>query len=311
MRFVTFEEGGRVRAGVLQHAPAADGGPGTADLLADLSHPALSDCLGEVPPDLLAMITDGLGTIAERIAARLDERPNAGALGPLTGECLHLLAPIPTPPRIVGAAHNYACALRERGLTPPEAPVLFEKNPSTVIGPDAPVVLPTGVGGITYEAELAVVIGRRAEAVSLGAALDHVAGYTLFNDVSASEVIRADGGFERGKNFATFGPMGPWLATADSFDPAQGQRVTLTVDGTVRQDGSLADLLFGVAELISRLSREAALEPGTVIATGTPAGVAPVQVPPTWLRPDSVMVTAIQGLGQLRNPVRSEVPADA
>lgn len=305
MRFVTFEEGGTVRAGVLY------GAPGEGETLVDLADPVFADCLGDTPPDLLAMIAAGLGPIASRIAQRLAERPGAGTLGPVAGEGLRLLAPIPAPPRIIGAAHNYACALKERGLPPPEAPVLFDKHPSTVVGPDAPVILPVGVGGITYEAELAVVIGRRAEAAAVEDVLYHVAGYTLFNDVSASEIIRADGGFERGKNFPTFGPMGPWLATADAFDPSQGQRVTLSVDGTFRQDGTVSDLLFGVAELIAYLSRDAALEPGTVIATGTPAGVAPVQTPPTWLQPDCVMITAIEGLGQLRNPVQSEVPQDA
>ncbi|SFE93176.1 fumarylacetoacetate hydrolase family protein [Roseivivax sediminis] len=309
MRFVTFEEGGRERAGVLLLPAGTD--PGGADLLADLAHPDLADCLGDVPPDLLAMITAGLGPIAERLTARFSERPGAGVLGPVATQNVRLLAPLPAPPRIIGAAHNYVCAMRERGLPPPDAPVLFEKSPATVVGPDAPVILPAGAGGITYEAEFAAVIGRRAEAVTAEDALSHVAGYTLFNDVSASEIIRADGGFERGKNFPTFGPMGPWLATADTFDPTQGQRVTLSVDGTIRQDGTVSDLLFGVAELIVHLSRDVALEPGTVIATGTPAGVAPVQTPPTWLQPDCEMITAIEGLGQLRNPVQNEVPTDA
>lgn len=305
MRFVTFEEGGSARAGVIC------GGPGVAETLVDLADPEFADSLRDTPPDLLAMISVGLNPIASCIAKRLAERPGAGRLGPVTAEGLRLLAPIPAPPRIIGAAHNYSCAMKERGLPPPEAPVLFEKQPSTVVGPDEPVILPAGGGGITYEAELAVIIGRRAEAVAAEEVMDHVAGYTLFNDISASEIIRADGGFERGKNFPTFGPMGPWLATADTFDPSLGQRVTLSVDGTIRQDGSLSDLIFGVAELIAQLSRNAALEPGTVIATGTPAGVAPVQTPPTWLQPGSVMITAIEGLGQLRNPVQSEVPQDA
>nr|WP_274425091.1 fumarylacetoacetate hydrolase family protein [Chelativorans sp. YIM 93263] len=228
----------------------------------------------------------------------------AGARLPLAE--VSLLAPLPNPPRIVGAAHNYRCALRERGLPLPDAPVLFEKLPTSVIGPDVPVVLPEGAGGVTYEAELAVVIGQRAEKVAPETALEHVAGYTLFNDVSASEVIKADGHFERGKNFRTFGPMGPWLATPEEVDLATGPRLTLSIDGEMRQDGSTADLVFGIAELISLLSYETPLASGTVIATGTPAGVAPVQTPPTWLKPGTVMTVAMEGFGQLSNPVESE-----
>lgn len=299
MRFVTFEESGSSRAGVLLARAEVD--RDGADKVLDLSHPAVADCLMGVAPDLLAMVEAGLGSIAERIA-ELGAPPASACL---PQGAVRLLAPLPVPPRIIGAAHNYTCALRERGVPAPEAPVLFEKSASTIVGPGATVFLPEGAGGITYEAELAVIIGRRADAVTPQAGLDFVAGYTLFNDISASEIIRADGTFERGKNFPTFGPMGPWLATPDEVDPVAGHRVTLTVDGTLRQDGTTADLLFGVAELISYLSQIAPLEPGTVIATGTPAGVAPLQSPLTWLAPGSVMTLAIEGLGQLTNPVET------
>lgn len=293
MRFVTFSDDRPARAGVML---------GEADVL-DLGHSDCAEALGGVTPDLLAMIEIGLEPIATRIETL---RPSAAARRQLSD--VSLLAPLSKPPRIVGAAHNYRCAVGERGLEPPAAPVLFEKLPSTVVGPGDPVILPANAGGVTYEAELAVVIGRRAEAATAETAMAHVAGYTLFNDVSASEVIRADGNFDRGKNFPTFGPMGPWLATPEEFDPATGARVSLSIDGTTHQDGSTADLIYGVADLIVWLSRERPLEPGTVIATGTPAGVAPVQSPPTWLRPGSVMTVAIEGLGRLSNPISREVP---
>ncbi|MBT55304.1 MAG: fumarylacetoacetate hydrolase [Mameliella sp.] len=299
MRFVTFNEGGRTRAGVLT-GQADDDSAEQGEVL-DLAHPDFADCLRGVAPDLLEMVSAGLDPIARRIAAL--GQPPASACLPL--QTVQLLAPLPNPPRIVGAAHNYACALKERGVPAPKAPVLFEKSALTVIGPGATVILPEGAGGITYEAELAVVIGRRAKEITPQEAMEFVAGYTLFNDISASEIIRADGSFDRGKNFPTFGPMGPWLATPDEVNPSGGHRVTLEVDGVYRQDGTTADLLFGVAELISRLSHASALEPGTVIATGTPAGVAPVQTPPTWLEPGTVMTVAIEGLGQLVNPVEN------
>lgn len=297
MRFVTFNHDGITRAGAL-----VDSATSSKIEVLDLSHEAFSDCLKGAGPDLLAMIETGLNRIARRIMSR--SGVEAGARLPLAE--VRLLAPLPNPPRIVGAAHNYRCALRERGLPLPDAPVLFEKFPTTVIGPDVPVVLPAGVGGVTYEAELAVVIGRRAEKVSTETSLEHVAGYTLFNDVSASEVIKADGQFVRGKNFRTFGPMGPWLATPEEVDLMAGHRLTLSVDGEMLQDGSTVDLVFGIAELISRLSHEVPLVSGTVIATGTPAGVAALQTPPTWLKPGMVMTVAMEGFGHLSNPVESE-----
>jgi len=299
MRFVTFREGGHTRAGVLT-GQAVDDAAEQGEVL-DLAHPGFADCLRGVAPDLLAMVRAGLGPIARRIAAL--EQPQAQ--GCLSLQTVRLLAPLLHPPRIVGAAHNYTCALKERGVPAPEAPVLFEKSTLTVVGPGETVRLPEGVGGITYEAELAVVIGRRAKEITSQEAMEFVAGYTLFNDISASEVIRADGNFVRGKNFPTFGPMGPWLATPDEVDLSAGHRVTLKVDGTYRQDGTTADLVFGVADLISHLSHFSALEPGTVIATGTPAGVAPIQSPPTWLESGTVMTVAIEGLGQLLNPVEN------
>lgn len=297
MRFVTFSDAGQARAGVFVPGDGEDG-----NYILDLAHPAYLACLGGVAPNLLDMIESGLDSIAEKIAAQ----GNSWDAARLAISSIKLLAPLPHPPRIVGAAHNYRCAIAERGIVAPDEPIFFEKNSDTVIGPDAPVILPAGAGGVTYEAEFAAVIGHFAQNVTVADAMNYVAGYTLFNDVSASEVIRRDGNFERGKNFPTFGPMGPWLVTPEEIDPVMGARVTLDIDGVLRQNGTTADLLFSIAEMISRLSRERPLTVGTVIATGTPAGVAPMQSPPTWLASGTVMTVAIEGLGRLSNPVQSE-----
>lgn len=297
MRFVTFEHEGRTRAGAI----ITSGGDGREHVL-DLSHESFAECLAGVAPDILQMIEAGLSGIVQHL-------PNPATLAEgatIPRENVRLLAPLPNPPRIIGAAHNYRCALRERGLPLPDAPVLFEKLARTVVGPDDPVILPAGAGGVTYEAELAVVLGRNTHCVSPEEALDHVAGYTLFNDVSASEVIKADGHFGRGKNFSSFGPMGPWLVTPDEFDPAGPRRIFLSIDGETRQAGSISDLVFGVSELISRISQDAPLAPGTVIATGTPAGVAPTQIPPTWLEAGTVMMIQMEGMGRLSNPIVNE-----
>ena len=297
MRFVTLRHEGRTRAGVLR------GNLGDAEaFVVDLAHPEISDLLDGAQPTLPALIEADLQAVCGRLSAT--EEPAAARIACAD---IEVLAPLPCPRRIIGIAHNYRCALAERGMELPSQPVVFEKHPSTVIAPGDTVHLAPGIGGVTYEAELAAVIGLRADSVPPENALAHVAGYTIFNDVSASEIIRADGGFERGKNFATFGPMGPCLVTPDEVGDPKNLGVSLEVDGEVLQSGSTADMLFGVAELVSILSRERPLEVGDVIATGTPAGVAPLRSPPTWLRSGSIVSVTIDTLGTLSNPVADEV----
>ncbi|WP_296524280.1 fumarylacetoacetate hydrolase family protein [Rhodoplanes sp.] len=296
---MTFEHGGAARAGVLEA-----GRPGDDETVVDLGHAALRDIVGP-DPSMLALITAGL----DRIEARL-----AGAAVPAAARLpradVRLLAPLPRPGRIVGVAHNYRDAIAERKIPAPETPVVFIKESATVIGPDDAVVLPAGIGGVTYEGELAAVIGRRAVAVATDAALSHVAGYCTCNDISASAVIRADGHFRRGKNFPTFFPLGPVLVSASDIPDPQRLRITLTMDDATLQNGSTADMLFSVAELIAILSAEQPLEPGDIIATGTPAGVAPMRTPPTWLRPGAVLTTEVEGLGRLVNPITEKDLAD-
>ncbi|MCK1643047.1 fumarylacetoacetate hydrolase family protein [Bradyrhizobium sp. 157] len=222
-----------------------------------------------------------------------------------------LTAPLPEPRRIFGIAHNYRDALAERGMAPPEKPVLFVKAPRTITGAGQAVVLPTGIGGVTYEAELAAVIGTRAENVGKDRALDHVVAYGCFNDISASEIIKADGHFDRGKNFATFAPFGPYLASRDEVKDPHVLAVSLKVDGRTLQSGSTRDMLFDVADLVSYLSALQALEPGDIIATGTPAGVAALHKPPAWLKPGSTVEVEVEGLGRLQNPIIEGPAPDA
>lgn len=296
MRFVTFDDGAGARAGVL--APAGD-------RVLDLAHPSVAGGLCGAEPQVLALIDAGL----ERVVAALrPETAPEAAWRPRAA--VRLLAPLPRPRRIAAVAYNYRDAIAERGLDLPPEPVLFEKHPETVVGPDALVVLPPGIGGVTYEAELAAVIGRPARDVPVADALDFVAGYFAFNDVSASEIIRAERSFDRGKNFPTFGPSGPWLASADEIPDPQALSVRMSVSGVVRQASTTAQMLFGVAELIAFLSaRGDGLKVGDVIATGTPAGVAPAQVPPTWIRPGDSLTVEVEGLGVLMNPVVEGSPA--
>jgi 2,4-diketo-3-deoxy-L-fuconate hydrolase len=289
MRFVTFA--GR------------DGRPGTGVLVseqvADLSHPACSAFVGGTPPTLLQMVEQGLARWAERLAGA---RFPSAALQPLAG--VKLLAPL-QPGKIVGAAFNFTDALAERKMAAPAEPVTFVRSGCTVVGPDQPILIPPDVGSVGYEAELAVVIGRRARRVSPQDAMRHVAGYTAHNDVSGSDLVKADGGnFVRGKNLPATAPLGPWLATPDEVPDPYALRIRLDIDGRPLQDGSTGTMLFRIAELISYVSHRMPLEPGDVIATGTPAGVAAMHHPPAWLQPGATVTVEVKGFGRLSNPVQ-------
>jgi len=293
MKLVTFEQNGSARAGLLR--------PGDEDHVLDLAHAAVRPHLAGTPPLLDALLAWGF----DKLAAALE-----GA--DLPADCriplrdVRLLAPFPNPPRIIAAAHNYKDAVTERGMAFPEEPVIFDKHPGTVVGPDEPVMFPESIGGVTWEAEMAAVLGAPLKDASPEEALGAVAGYFVFNDVSASEVIRADGNFERGKNFPTFGPCGPVFVTADEIADPQNLRVRFTLNGEVMQDSTTAQMLFGVGDLIAHLSRIYDLQCGDVIATGTPAGVGAVRKPPRWLKEGDVMICEVEGLGRLENTVRYE-----
>jgi len=298
VRFVTFSKDGAARAGVLVGDAA-----GAADSVFDLGADSMQAALGGIEPQVASLVAAGLDRIATSIAQHGLREGARLRLGDVS-----LLAPIPRPRRIIGIAHNYRDAIRERGIEPPRAPVVFIKKPETVIGPNVPVVLPAGIGGVTYEAELAVVIGTRGRGISVDRALSHVVAAVAFNDVSASELIKKDGNFDRGKNFPTFGPLGPYLATVDEVGYLQQLAVRFEMDGVTLQESNTAQMLFSVAELLAFLSRDEALEVGDIIATGTPAGVAPVRKPPTWLRPGGSMSVSVQGLGTLTNPIVEGAP---
>jgi 2-keto-4-pentenoate hydratase/2-oxohepta-3-ene-1,7-dioic acid hydratase in catechol pathway len=210
---------------------------------------------------------------------------------------VRLLAPC-QPSKIVALGKNYAAHAREmaaKGMSSevPSEPLIFLKPPSAVIGPGEAIVYPAMSQQVDYEAELVVVIGRRAKSVAQGEARSYVLGYTCGNDVTARDLQKKDGQWTRGKGFDTFCPLGPWIVT--NPDPANLHLET-RVNGVVRQSGVTSDLIFGVEVLVSHISQIMTLEPGDVIMTGTPAGVGP-------LVPGDVVEVEIEGIGVLRNPV--------
>jgi 2-keto-4-pentenoate hydratase/2-oxohepta-3-ene-1,7-dioic acid hydratase in catechol pathway len=236
---------------------------------------------------------------------RLDGPPwtggaETGASDALAG--VRLLAPA-VPTKIVCVGLNYRAHIAESqsvvpGAEPPREPLIFLKPPSAVVGHDQPIRYPAGVTRLDPEAELALVIGRRARHVPEAEAADCVAGITCFNDVSARNYQRGDGQWTRAKGFDTFAPMGPWIAAG--LDPSD-LAVECRVNGQRRQHARTSDLLFPVPHLVSFISRVMTLEPGDVIATGTPAGIAPIQ-------PGDIVEIEVEGVGVLRNRVEASEP---
>lgn len=217
-----------------------------------------------------------------------------------------LLAPLTRPGKIVAIGLNYASHATEGSVELPKEPLVFAKFASAIVGPDEPITWdPALSDAVDYEAELAVVIGRRARNVTIETALDHVFGYTCLNDISARDLQFADGQWVRSKSLDTFCPIGPWIVTADEIEDPQALRIECEVSGQVLQSGTTADMVFSVAELIARLSAAFTLEPGDVIATGTPPGVGWFRVPRRMLRDGDDVVVRIGHIGELRNPVRA------
>lgn len=218
-----------------------------------------------------------------------------------------LLAPVPRPPKIIGVGLNYRDHAQETRKPLPKAPILFSKASTAVIGPRQAIVIPRAAQQVDYEVELGVVVGVSGRSISEEEALNHVAGYTVFNDVSARDFQFRDGPWFRGKSFDTFAPMGPCLVLRDQLPNPQNLRLRLRVNGRTRQDGTTANMVFSITQLIADISQVMTLEPGDVIATGTPAGVGFVAKPkPVFLQPGDVVEAEIEGIGVLRNPVVAE-----
>lgn len=248
---------------------------------------------------------------SDALRALLAEQPDlrkAPAVRPaLDDGAWTVLCPVRAPEKVLAIGLNYSDHARESGAALPETPLVFAKTPNSLVGPDEAVGWRAAdAEQVDYEAELAVVIGRRAHRVPTAGALDHVLGYTACNDVSARDVQFSDGQWTRGKSFDTFCPLGPWIVTRDEVPDPQSLGVRCRVNGELLQDGTTADMVFPVAELVSRLSQVMTLEPGDVIATGTPVGVGFARTPPVFLRDGDVVEIEIDGLDVLRNPVRVE-----
>jgi 5-oxopent-3-ene-1,2,5-tricarboxylate decarboxylase/2-hydroxyhepta-2,4-diene-1,7-dioate isomerase len=208
--------------------------------------------------------------------------------------------PLYRPGKIICLGLNYEEHAAEAGRTRPEEPIYFEKAVTAMAAHDQPIVYPDGLGRIDPEAELAVIIGKRAKNVELSAAAEYIAGYTILNDVTARDMQSRDVQnrlpWYRSKSLDTFCPVGPWIVTANEIDPLEPLRIRLMVNGEVRQEGSTGDLIFDIPSLIARISSLITLESGDIISTGTPSGIAPIY-------PGDVVEIEVEKIGVLRNPV--------
>jgi acylpyruvate hydrolase len=250
-------------------------------------------------PDMTAFLAAGQSarSEADRIA-RGELRANSTNLTQVK-----LLAPVLRPTKIVAIGLNYFDHARETKMEIPKWPIIFAKFPSSINGPDAPVILPKDDPQGDYEAELAVVIGRTCKQVSESEAMNYVAGYMPLNDVSARRWQFADKQWVRGKSCDTFCPTGPWLTTRDAVPNPHSLYIRMRVNGNTVQDSNTSNLIFRIPKLIEFISESITLEPGDIIATGTPDGVGVFRKPPVFLKPGDVMEVDIEGLGVLRNEV--------
>lgn len=300
MRYLSFRKNSQIiAAGIL----LAD-----TNSILDLSHPSCIGLLGNTQPNLLDMVRLGLEPISKRIKESLkNDLPDKDAVIELKD--VTFCAPIPNPGKIIGAAYNFTDALDERSLPYPKEPVIFIRSGLTTIGPYDPILIPPDVGNVGYEAELAVVMGKRALHVEPDVVMKLIAGFTAHNDVSGSGMIKEDkGNFVRGKNMPASAPFGPYLVTPDEIKDPYAIDIQLKVDGKTLQDGSTAKMYFKIAELISFISKQMPLEPGDIIATGTPGGLAMVHSPPAWLLPGQMVQVDLPGVGFLTNPVKQGAP---
>ena len=219
---------------------------------------------------------------------------------------VHLLAPLPNPPRIFAVGLNYRSHAAESKMTVGKVPTIFMKLSSSVTGPDSEIILPRASLQPDFEAELAVVIGRPGYQIKAANSQQHIFGYTILNDVSARDVQLATSQWTLGKSFPTFTPIGPTITTADEIADAHELEIALTLDGETMQAGNTRDLIFRIPEVIEYISGITPLQAGDIISTGTPDGVGLGRTPQRWLRPNEEVVIAIQGLGELRNRTVAE-----
>lgn len=283
MKLATFAHEGATRIGVVE-----------GDAVVDLAVAA-----PQLPRDMLALLEAGPAALEQA------QRSVAGAARVPLAE-VRLEAPIRRPPKFLGVGLNYADHVAEAGLAMPEHPTLFNKQSTCVTGPHDPIHLPNASRVLDYEGELGFVIGRRCRHVSRDDAADVIAGYLVVDDVSVRDWQLRIPTWTIGKSFDTHGPMGPWIVTGDELRDPHGLQLRTWVNGELRQESNTKQLIFDCFSLVEHLSTAFTLEPGDVIATGTPGGVGIAMKPPQLLVAGDRVRIEIEGIGAIENPVIAE-----
>jgi 2-keto-4-pentenoate hydratase/2-oxohepta-3-ene-1,7-dioic acid hydratase in catechol pathway len=287
MKLMMFEKAGGAALGLVEGASVID----------------LAAADASLPKDLAALIAAGPAALGKAKAAAA-KAPAAAKL-PLAS--VKAALPIARPPKFICVGLNYALHAKEGGHPIPTYPSFFLRVPTSLTAPGAPVLRPKSSIQLDYECELTIVIGKGGRHIPEAKALDHVFGYTLFNDVSVRDFQRKTTQWMPGKNFDSTGPLGPWVVTADELPPgASGLRITTRVNGETMQDSNTSDMIFSTANIIATLSEFMTLEPGDVIATGTPSGVAHARKPPAWMKAGDTVEVEVEGIGVLSNPIVDE-----
>jgi 2-keto-4-pentenoate hydratase/2-oxohepta-3-ene-1,7-dioic acid hydratase in catechol pathway len=269
---------------------------------AGAERPGIVDSQGAVR-DLSAHITDITGDTLDDATLDKLRKLDLKAL-PMAPHGVRLGAPVGNVRNFFAVGLNYADHAKEAGMEIPKEPILFNKLPNCIVGPNDDVMPPKGSTKLDYEIEIGFVIGKRTRYVEEKNALAHVAGYCIGNDVSERAFqIERGGQWMKGKCAETFGPLGPWLVTRDEIADVQDLAMTLDVNGVRRQTGNTNTMIFGIAHLVHYISQFMVLEAGDVVITGTPPGVALGMKPPGWLKPGDVMTLNIEGLGEQRSKV--------
>jgi acylpyruvate hydrolase len=256
-----------------------------------------------LPKDLAALITASPAALANVRAAAA--KALASAKLPLAS--VKIALPIARPAKFICVGLNYALHAKEGGHPIPTYPSFFLRVPTSLTAAGAPVVRPKASIQLDYECELTIVVGKGGRHIPEAKALDHVFGYTLFNDVSVRDFQRKTTQWTPGKNFDGTGPLGPWVVTADELPPgASGLRICTRVNGETMQDSNTSDMIFSTANIIATLSEFMTLEPGDLIATGTPSGVAHARKPPAWMKAGDAVEVEVEGIGVLSNRIVDE-----
>ncbi|MFO7837032.1 MAG: fumarylacetoacetate hydrolase family protein [Candidatus Thorarchaeota archaeon] len=256
------------------------------------------------PRDMMKLLQSESGIdMADELEKKYNELSEDEKLNLISRDHINYEAPIHRPGKIVALGLNYKDHIRETGRQVPDFPVIFAKFPSSVVNPNEEIPIPQVTDQLDWEVELGVIIGKNCKNVTEDNALDYVAGYTIINDLSARDLQHDDGQWVRGKSLDGLCPMGPCIVTVDELGSADDLKMYTKVNGVTKQDSTTGNLLFGVQEIVSYLSKSFTLEPGDVIATGTPSGVGFARDPPEFLNPGDEMELYIEGIGTLTNKI--------